>query len=62
MQQPYNKDSDAILYNRPAEFSTINFGAGTFCIFFPDDAHMPNVQAGGPSNVCKVIIKVKINA
>jgi YhcH/YjgK/YiaL family protein len=34
--------------------------AGAFVIFFPDDAHMPGLQADQPESIRKVVLKVKI--
>jgi YhcH/YjgK/YiaL family protein len=34
--------------------------AGAFVIFFPDDAHMPGLQASQPEPIRKVVLKVKI--
>jgi YhcH/YjgK/YiaL family protein len=34
--------------------------AGAFVIFFPDDAHMPGLQASQPEAIRKVVLKVKI--
>jgi YhcH/YjgK/YiaL family protein len=33
---------------------------GMFVIFFPEDAHMPDLSGGGPELVDKVVIKVRI--
>jgi YhcH/YjgK/YiaL family protein len=34
--------------------------AGAFVIFFPEDAHMPGLQASQPEFIRKVVLKVKI--
>lgn len=34
--------------------------AGAFVIFFPDDAHMPGLQANQPEAIRKVVLKVKV--
>jgi YhcH/YjgK/YiaL family protein len=34
--------------------------AGSFVIFFPDDAHMPGLQTHEPELIRKVVLKVKI--
>ncbi len=34
--------------------------AGEFMILFPDDAHMPNVSAGTPCTVEKIILKIRV--
>lgn len=57
--KPYDDKEDYTLYaDQPDYFS--RFEAGTFMVFFPGDLHMPCIQAGGPSMVKKIVVKVKI--
>lgn len=58
----YDSDNDFILFPAPKDFTKINFSKGMFAILFPEDGHMPCVQASGPENVCKIVFKVKIDA
>ncbi|MHC4602158.1 MAG: NanQ anomerase/TabA/YiaL family protein [Planctomycetota bacterium] len=62
ISQPYNEEKDIVLYKVSDKLSTVNLGPGMFCILFPQDAHMPGRQLNDPSNVLKVVVKVKINA
>ncbi len=57
---PYNNEKDIVFYKTPAKITSINLTAGMFCVLYPQDAHMPKCQLGGPSNVLKVVVKVKI--
>lgn len=73
--QPYNEDTDAAFYAAPRHLSPVNcqlstvnchlssallLGNGYFTIFFPHDAHMPQLCVGNPESVKKVVIKVQI--
>jgi len=51
-------DKDYTFYE--GETSFIRVEEGMFTVFFPDDLHMPCVQAGQSSRVKKVVVKVHI--
>ena len=59
---PYDQTKDVAFYNLPKKISTITLEEGMFCILFPNDAHLPSRQINDPSNVFKVVVKVKIYA
>lgn len=40
--------------------STLNLTAGSFAVFFPQDAHMPGLMVGSPSQVKKVVMKCEL--
>lgn len=54
----YDDKRDAANYNAPAKIYTGT--PGTFFIFFPSDAHRPNITPGGNKVVKKLVIKVKV--
>ena len=56
--QAYLPERDIIIY-APGEDSIL-FREGQFAIFFPEDIHAPNLAAGAPAEVCKVVIKVAV--
>ena len=57
VQQAYDTDSDlAFYYDRPSCWLSVP--AGSFAIFFPDDAHAP---LGGLGAVRKVVVKVLLD-
>lgn len=60
--QPYNEDTDAAFYESDLgrQSSDLFLQPSTFAIFFPQDAHMPQLCIDAPEEVKKVIIKVKI--
>jgi YhcH/YjgK/YiaL family protein len=57
---PYNKEKDIIFYKTPAKITSVNLTPGMFCVLYPQDSHMPKCQLSGPSNVLKIVVKVKI--
>lgn len=74
--QPYNPDTDAAFYESNLRPSTSDLRPLTsdlrpltfdlrpltsFALFFPQDAHMPQLCTDTPEEVKKVIIKVKIS-
>ena len=58
--KPYDEAKDVANYTAPGKF--YNIPAGTFIIFFPTDAHRPNITPGGNKVVKKIVIKVKAAA
>lgn len=60
VDKPYDEVKDVIFYEVPEEINTVKLSKGTFCILFPQDGHMPCCQLAGPSEVLKVVVKVKI--
>ena len=74
--QPYNPDTDAAFYESNLRPSTSDLRPLTsdlrpltldlrpltsFALFFPQDAHMPQLCIDAPEEVKKVVIKVKIS-
>lgn len=59
-QTPYDGTRDIAFYETPDDYSRIAFSTGMFCIFYAHDGHMSGGQLAAPSNVRKVIIKVRI--
>jgi biofilm protein TabA len=59
-QTPYDGTRDIAFYETPDHYSRIAFSAGMFCIFYAHDGHMPGGQLDAPSDVRKVIFKVRI--
>ena len=61
VQMPYNPEKDIILYKKPDNITEVKLGGGMFAVLFPQDAHMPKCRIDGPSEVHKVVVKVKIS-
>jgi YhcH/YjgK/YiaL family protein len=54
----YNEEKDVMFYKE--NVSMIRLEKGDFAIFFPGDLHMPGAKCTDPSDVIKVVVKVKI--
>lgn len=55
--KPYDEKRDVANYDAKGKF--YNASDGTFFIFFPMDAHRPNITPGGNKVVKKVVIKIR---
>jgi YhcH/YjgK/YiaL family protein len=58
--QPYATENDVTFYATPPQMTPLNLGAGQFVIFFPPDGHAGGLECGGPMDVRKVVIKVRV--
>ena len=56
----YNPDADVAFYEAAAEPQQLPIGNGYFAILYPQDGHMPQLAAGTPSPVKKIVIKIEI--
>lgn len=56
----YDSVEDAQFYEDDKLESRFVFKAGSFVIFFPDDAHKPSMVMGEPTNARKIVLKVKL--
>jgi len=59
---PYNSTKDVGFYNLPevdAQYCLAE--PGTFLIFFPSDAHRPNIKVADCDTVKKIVFKIKAN-
>lgn len=57
--KPYDDEKDYMLFaDKPSFFSKLE--ENNFAVFFPSDLHMPNLTAGTPAQVKKVVIKVSV--
>ncbi len=54
----YDDKKDVANYTADGKFYV--GGKGTFFIFFPSDAHRPNITPGGNKVVKKIVIKVRV--
>jgi YhcH/YjgK/YiaL family protein len=57
---PYDEKGEAAMYALIPDSFDINLSAGMFTILFPGDGHVPTCTWGAPSEVSKVVVKVKI--
>src|SRR5919205_1538517 len=57
VSKPYDEAADIAYYTGEGKIYTVP--AGTFMLFFPTDAHRPNITPGGNKVVKKIVIKIK---
>ena len=57
ISKPYNESADIAYYTGEGKIYIVP--AGTFMLFFPTDAHRPNISPGGNKVVKKIVIKIK---
>jgi YhcH/YjgK/YiaL family protein len=58
VSKPYNASKDVANYITGGKYYTAS--PGTFYLFFPTDAHRPNVKVDGYDTVKKMVIKIKV--
>jgi YhcH/YjgK/YiaL family protein len=58
VSKPYNENSD--LANYTGEGKIYSIPAGTFILFFPANAHRPNITPGGNKVIKKIVIKINV--
>lgn len=59
VKKPYDEPTDVAFFDGPGSFVTVP--AGSFTIFFPEDAHIPGVAVNDlPAAVRKVVIKAAV--
>ena len=52
----YEEEADVQFFE--GEGSLLQVPGGSFCIFFPEDAHMPGIR--GTDNVPKIVVKIPV--
>lgn len=57
---PYDDSKDVAFYSRLDKFDPILMHPGCFAVLFPEDGHMPLCHSGGPHELFKVVVKVKV--
>jgi len=58
VSKPYDDATDLANYSGEGKIYTVP--AGTFMLFFPTDAHRPNITPGGNKVIKKIVIKVRV--
>jgi YhcH/YjgK/YiaL family protein len=58
VSKPYDGPTDIGFYTGEGKIYTVP--AGTFMLFFPPDAHRPNITPGGNKVVKKIVIKINV--
>jgi biofilm protein TabA len=57
--KPYDESKDAANYTAEGKYYVAE--SGTFYLFFPQDAHRPNIKVDGYDVVKKIVIKVRVS-
>lgn len=58
--KPYKEEIDAAFYEAEVPAQKLLLGDGFFAIYWPQDGHMPCLNADGAETVKKVVVKVEI--
>ncbi|HEU5292968.1 MAG TPA: YhcH/YjgK/YiaL family protein [Cyclobacteriaceae bacterium] len=58
LDKPYNEKNDIMFYTGEGKIYTVP--KNTFLIFFPSNAHRPNITPGGNKVVKKIVIKIRV--
>jgi YhcH/YjgK/YiaL family protein len=58
VSKPYEEADDYLLCEGAGSYLDVQ--AGNFCIFLPEDVHMPGLAAGQPAMVRKAVVKVRL--
>ena len=53
----YNEEKDIIMF--AGEKSYVKMDRGMFAVFFPNELHMPGINASASEDVKKIVVKVK---
>lgn len=56
----YDGARDFVGYDQAGAHSCLVLEEGWFAVFFPEDAHQPGVQFQAPSQVKKIVVKVRL--
>jgi biofilm protein TabA len=56
---PYDETNDVALFTGQGDWLTMV--PGRFAIFFPQDVHLPCIQAGTEQTVRKIVVKVELD-
>jgi YhcH/YjgK/YiaL family protein len=59
VSQPYDDTKDITFFDENNRGESFKITAGYFVVFFPGDAHMPDICDNMPADVKKVVVKVK---
>ena len=59
LRTPYDAEKDLVVYD--GHGSSLILDTGFFSIYFPEDAHMPNLRVGSdPEKMAKVVAKIPV--
>lgn len=56
---PYEEEKDIGFYKYDGAGSRLHLTAGSFAIYFPQDAHLPSMEDGIAKECTRIVVKVK---
>lgn len=59
--EAYLAERDVEFYQRPAAATALRLEPGRFVVLFPNDGHAPGLECGGPTDVVKAVVKVRVS-
>ncbi len=57
---PYDEAKDIMFYRAGTMTAQVKLEPGLFCLLFPCDAHLPSCQITCPTEVHKVVFKIRV--
>lgn len=60
IQEEYSTEKDAIFYKDNSYFTKLNLNKNYFCILFPEDGHKPCCIFDTPTQIKKIVVKIKL--
>lgn len=60
VSEEYDSKTDLMFYKCPDTYTLLNVLPGSFALFRPHDAHMPQMKAAGVDFVHKVVMKIQV--
>ena len=61
VKMPYNEEKDIAFYSQPVnDYPHVKLDSSNFVILFPHEAHAPQICDEFPSEVKKVVVKIKV--
>ena len=58
---PYDAEADLLKWRAPEAAGFLRMTPGTFCIFYPEDAHMPKLRDAAAARTKKLVVKTRID-
>ena len=60
VNMPYDPARDLMFLHTPEKWTRLRVVPGSFALFHPADAHMPNLHLDAPGKARKVVMKVRL--
>lgn len=60
IDKEYNPEKDITFYKEPANMMRCVLGSGSYVVLLPENAHKPCIAVGEPTQMKKVVAKVRI--